>query len=181
MTFGHIKAQQVPTINSPTNAGQTSNEFWSRAGNNGNGNNIFGTKFNSPIYTVSGNGFGAGNTYRMKVNSIFSPGAQYPINGFNGFSGINTTGYILMGNNTTTGGQSIYQNKGAFSLLHLNGNDGLFVQEFGFRPWMKTGITFTDNQDLSYFGIRKVEPNSFDVTETTISWSDNVGSGFGPR
>jgi hypothetical protein len=45
-------------------------------------------------------------------------------------------------------------NRGAFSLLHLNGNG--IVQEFGYRPWMKTGITLSDNNDMSYIGLRQV-------------------------
>jgi hypothetical protein len=38
---------------------------------------------------------------------------------------------------------------------------------------MQTGISLTDNQDFSYFGLRKVG-SGYDVTETTISWSDNI-------
>jgi hypothetical protein len=45
----------------------------------------------------------------------------------------------------------------------------------GYRPWMQTGISLTDNQDFSYFGLRKVG-SGYDVTETTISWSDNINS-----
>ena len=43
-------AQQNPTIGG--NQGQGSPEFWSRSGNNGGTNNLFGTKFNSPIYPL---------------------------------------------------------------------------------------------------------------------------------
>jgi hypothetical protein len=49
---------------------------------------------------------------------------------------------------------SIYNDKGAYSLLHLNGTAP--IQQNGYRPWMKTGITFTDNQDMSYFGLRQI-------------------------
>lgn len=62
-------------------------------------------------------------------------------------------------------------------MLHLAGRDGTFVQDGGYRPWMKTGITFTDNNDLSYFGLRKVGTGT-DLTETTIAWTDNWGNSF---
>lgn len=42
---------------------------------------------------------------------------------------------------------------------------------------MRTGVTFTDNNDLSYFGLRRV---ALDVTETVLNWSDNAGAGSGP-
>jgi hypothetical protein len=41
---------------------------------------------------------------------------------------------------------------------------------------MQTGITFTDNQDLSYMGLRKLG-TGFDITETVIGWADNAGAG----
>ena len=85
-----LHAQQVPTINAPPNGGQTNNNFWARSGNLGspgaNQNNIFGTKWNSPIYTVTGAGFGAA-TYRMKVNGQFVPLTQYSINNYRSSNG----------------------------------------------------------------------------------------------
>lgn len=36
---------------------------------------------------------------------------------------------------------------------------------------MQTGVTFTDNGDLSYFGLRAVN-NEWDITETVIAWSN---------
>ncbi|MFN3341431.1 MAG: hypothetical protein ACK40M_01970 [Flavobacteriales bacterium] len=71
-------------------------------------------------------------------------------------------------------------NTGAYSLLHLNGNSNnpAFVQDGGYRPWMKIGITFTDNQDRAYIGYRA---NSIDVSDFVINWSDNsVGPFPGP-
>jgi hypothetical protein len=177
-------AQQVPTANNPVNGGHASMDFWSRAGNLNSGNNLFGTKWNSPIYTVTGNNFGA-QSYRMKVNAIFTGvGNQYTINSIYGWNqGVNTTGYVLIGqnNNSMTDGSSIYSQKGAFSLLHLNGEGSVF-QEYGYRPWMKTGITLTGNKDLSYFGIRKLSTNvaEEDISETVLLWSDNTSSTDGP-
>jgi len=166
-----------------TLGGFTSDDFWSRSANlQGTGSNLFGTRWNSPIYTVTGGASAA--EYRMKLNAIFnSSTSQYSINTLGWAQGVNTTGYLLLGrdNNSITSGTSIYAAKGAFSLLHLNGEGSAF-QEFGYRSWMKTGITMTGNQDLSYFGMRKLSttPTEEDRTETTITWADNSTSLFGP-
>jgi hypothetical protein len=177
LTF-QVWTQQAPTIG--TNQGQTSIEYWSRAGNNGGSNNLFGTKFNSPIYTVTGSGFAInGNTYRSKLNAIYGNGSQYSINGYGWNQGVNTTGYMLLGPDAgvSSTGQSIYTTKGAFSLLHLHGSG--IVQEFGYRPWMKTGITLSDNNDMSYIGLRQVG-TGIDVTEMVVNWTDNdAGIPFG--
>src|SRR3989338_4778019 len=172
-------AQQVPTNTDPVGnlSGRNSEQFWSRAGNtNLNGtNNVFGTIFNSPIYTITD------GTNRTKLNGRFTPGGvsgQYTINGYtfgNTQQTVNTSGYMLIGvdGNSITDNLGLYNRKGAFSLLHLNGATASNnYQEFGFRPWMKTGVTFTANRDLSYMGLRALG-NIEDVTETTIAWSDN--------
>lgn len=164
-------AQQVPTVNSPGGvgpSGQDNAQFWSRAGNSQAAgiNNIFGTRWNSGIYTITD------NQNRMKLNGS----VNYPVNGFAG----QRDGYLLLGysqNYATslfTGATS-----GAYSQLHLNGPNGSFVQNGGYRPWMETGVTFTDNDDLSYFGLRKVGPGK-DNTETILSWSDNSSAPSGP-
>ncbi len=171
-------AQQDPTANQ--GGGRNNEHYWSREGNTAaNGaNNIFGTRFNSPIYTWTD------HSYRMKLNGSFINSNQYPINGYtfgNTAVGVNTTGYLLLGHSKslTPGGPSIYRDQGAFSLLHLNGRRGQFIQTFGYRPWMETGITFTDNQDLSYFGLRSID-GQIDKTETVLAWSDNATGGVGP-
>jgi hypothetical protein len=100
---------------------------------------------------------------RMKINGDIS----YTVDGYSAVR----NGYMLLGvsNNSMLDGSNIYSQKGAFSLLHLNGS-GASYQEFGYRPWMQTGITFTKNADLSYFGLRKLstDANEEDITETTI-------------
>jgi hypothetical protein len=53
--------------------------------------------------------------------------------------------------------------------LHLNGRDQGFAQDFGFRPWMKTGITLTDNQDLSYMGLRQIDDGQLNVFASDLS------------
>jgi hypothetical protein len=128
-------AQQVPTVNAPGGvipSGQNDEQFWSRAGNINspitNINNIFGTRWNSGIYTITD------NQNRMKLNGS----VNYPVNGFGG----QRDGYLLLGysqNYATslfTGATS-----GAYSQLHLNGPNGSFVQNGGYRPWMETGVT----------------------------------------
>ncbi len=166
-------AQQVPTVNSPGGvgpSGQDNAQFWSRAGNlTSNGmNNIFGTKWDSPIYTITS------NQYRMKLNGS----VNYPVNGFAG----QRDGYLLLG--ATSNDNYSNANRGAASLLHLNGryNTG-FQPERGYRPWMQTGITMTDNDDLSYFGLRRIGYETDltkSITETTICWSNDTPGDYGP-
>jgi hypothetical protein len=164
-------AQQVPTVNDPggaTISGQNSSQYWSRAGNliTGGTNNIFGTKWNSGIYTITNDFF------RMKLNG----NVNYGINGYtnvaNPANNIGKDGYLLLGQGGTINNpEPIYGSslQGAYSLLHLK---GLSINPAGYRPWMKTGITFTDNGDLSYFGLRPVN-NEWDITETVLSWSND--------
>lgn len=169
-------AQEDPTGTPPANitgpglpdVRNNAQRSWYRGGNpnigNGASNNIFGTLWNSPIYTVT-NGVN-----RMKLNGDWN----YPINGVTPPAALGRNGFLLLGvsNNSMTDQQNMFSlNKGAFSMLHLNG-EGSQVQELGHRVWMRTGITFTGNQDLSYFGLRQVG-NAQDRTETVIAWSDN--------
>jgi len=143
---------------------------WQKGGNSisGGANSSFGTNstWNAPIFFQS---FGLN---RMKLNGT----VNYTVNGFAG----QRDGYLLLGFSQTyasslfTGATS-----GAYSQLHLNGPNGSFVQNGGYRPWMQTGVTFTDNDDLSYFGLRKVGPGT-DKTETILSWSDNSSAPSGP-
>lgn len=169
---------------------------WQRNANTiaGGGGNVFGTRsWNSPVFFHTANNIATPGIpgLRMKLNGAFGPANQYPIAGYNWGDGINTAGYLGLGNNSfglwSTDATPFAGTHGPFSLLHLNGRYGTFVQTGGFRPWMKTGITYTDNQDLSYMGLRRVGPDpgptstaSTDVTETVIAWADNAGLGSGP-
>lgn len=167
-----VYAQQPPQGTSGGGA------FWRQGGNIGGPGapNIFGTATtnNNPIYTQT-NGVN-----RTKLNGSFTTSAnQYDIDGYTTFGNtnttVNTTGYMLLGPNGTFQTQptlNIYNDKGAYSLLHLNGTAP--IQQNGYRPWMKTGITFTDNQDMSYFGLRQIG-TALDWTETVMNWSDNQG------
>ena len=136
-----IYAQQPPTNTAPGGnaSGRTSQRFWSRAGNlpsNGT-NNIFGTMWNSPIYSYT-NGIP-----RMKLNGRNT----YQVNGFNA----ERNGYLLLGRSSATQNPALFNNqsRGAYSVLHLTGKYGVLTQETGYRPWMQTGMTLTDNQDLA--------------------------------
>lgn len=70
ITSLHLYAQQPPTIDTPSNGGMSNGNYWSRAGNLGNpgDNNIFGTRWNSPIYFITG-GL-TQDTYRMRLVRI---------------------------------------------------------------------------------------------------------------
>lgn len=146
---------------------------WYRGGNFPVGatpptSNIFGTatSFNASIHTIT-NG-----VLRTKLNGSFT----YNVNGFVAAR----DGYLWLGPDAPVAGGpgTYYNNKGAFSLLHLNGTTSALAIELGYRPWMKTGITFTENSDLMYVG-RKSEgtgPSTIDQTDAIIAWADD-GSG----
>lgn len=157
----------TPFANTPAKAVATANAAWYRGGNNNTGPagnaNIFGTKWNSPIYTQT---FGI---TRMKLNGNIAYGINF-------YPATNRNGFLLIGySQTYSAGTFTGSATGAYSQLHLNGDEGSLVATGGYRPWMRTGTTFTDNNDLSYMGIRKVG-TGLDVTETVISWSDNAGN-----
>lgn len=169
-------AQQSPTNNAPSGAaasGQNNQQFWSRAGNNNSvgQNNIFGTLWNSPIYTVT-NGVN-----RMKLNGDIS----YTINGLAG----NRNGFLLLTNNPSAASWGAglspmnSSNFGAYALFHLIGDDSPNVQEGGYRNWMRNGILLSNNYDAGFVGIRKMpnitSPGGDDVSDFVINWSDNTG------
>lgn len=90
----------------------------------------------------------------------------------NGYT-INNSGFLGLSIDPNWFGQ-----KEPYSLLHLNGGDnigsGPISQEFGYRDWMKAGITFTHNGDLMYVGPKR---NQQDITDAVISWADNAFAG----
>lgn len=164
-------SQQLPTGNSGTTT------EWRRGGNNFGGStptgaNIFGTMWNSPIYTYT-NGIG-----RTKLNGNIN----YTVAGLNG----NRNGFMLLTNNPNAASWGIglqpYNNPnfGAFSLFHLVGDDSPNIQEGGYRNWMRNGILLSNNFDAGFIGIRKmpnsVSPGADDVSDFVINWSDNAGT-----
>ena len=155
-----IYAQQVPT----GTANGTAN--WRRGGNTvgGGAPNIFGTFWNSPIYTYSN------SQPRMIVNGTKSPTINNHTFDRSGFVGIGTNGNNFLTN----------PNIGPYSLLHLNGSGAFpnILDVLGHHDWMKTGITFTSNHDLAYLGMRSVN-NTSNLTEFVALWSNNATQ-FGP-
>lgn len=123
----------------------------------------------NPLYTRTN------FTNRTKLNGNLS----YSVNGITA----PRNGYMLLSPLQNSGlsgstGQLFDANRGAFSLLHINGFGT--AQEFGVRSWWKTGITLTDNSDASYIGLRQIG-SGIDVTETVINWTDNTATWpYGP-
>jgi hypothetical protein len=130
----------TPIATNSTNVITTANAVWYRGGNNNTGPagnaNIFGTRWNSGIYTITD------NQYRMKLNATVS----YGVNGFN-TTDLGRDGYLLLGRQLG-GTEDLFtpNSLGAYSLLHLSGNSANLA---GYKPWMKTGIMMTDNNDLA--------------------------------
>lgn len=116
--------------------------------------------------------FGTNSILRSKLNGTVS----YALNGL---GSIARDGYLLVGQDDLLTGGTLYgAGRGAFTLLHLNGNNpGGFVQEFGYRDWMQTGVTLTDNDDRAYIGMRQVAGEANDLV---VNWSDNASGAFGP-
>ena len=124
------------------------------------------------VLGFTGNGanpllFNSSGANKMMLNGNVSPS-------INGGLPLNREGFLGLGVNTgffpnTIGGQ------GPFSLLHLNGQNAAGApQNFGYRDWMRFGITSTHNQDLMYIGQRAT--GGSDVTDAVIGWADNFGS-----
>lgn len=105
---------------------------------------------------------------RMGLNHTMSynigPFGADPRNGFMGISG-------RPGLWTAT--------KGPFTRLHLADDVGaddpaVFAQSYGYRPWMRNGITLTGNGDQGYMGQKF---DGADRTDLIFQWSDNAGIG----
>ena len=92
----------------------------------------------------------------------------------NGFTGQKQNGYVGISPQPLFFTGTV----GPFSRLHLvdscDNNANHYAQQYGFRPWMKNGITFTGNQDQSYIGQKYSGNNAAnDSTDMVIQWSDN--------
>jgi hypothetical protein len=135
-----LLSQTQPTgtpISVPQNSNPQNNQAWFRGGNlpggTGGSNNIFGTNWNSPIYTVT-NG-----TVRTRLNGALAAN----INGVNqnvtGFFGIGLNGY--------------FANNSPMAMLHLEGpNNTPGYTGNGWRRWMQTGTFMRENSDAMYVG-----------------------------
>jgi len=177
----NVSGQQIPTgppISPFSPPPVLEQHAWYRGGNNlgaaGANKNIFGTLWNSPIYTIT-NG-----AVHMKLNATLN----YAVNPG---SNASRTGFLLLTNNPNAtaypGGitTSLVNNPnyGAFSLLHLVGDASINVQDNGYRNWMRNGLLFSNNFDAGFIGVRPM-PNTLggtdDVSDFVINWSDNFGS-----
>jgi len=113
--------------------------------------------------------------HRMRLNQTVAT----LVNPAFGFPGITwKTGYLGL-----SGRPDFFTaGPGPFSRLHLVDDVGVndpnvYAQIFGYRPWMRNGITFTGNSDQSYIG-HKYDDD--DNTDFIIQWSDNPdGSPWG--
>ncbi|MBK6411122.1 MAG: tail fiber domain-containing protein [Flavobacteriales bacterium] len=55
----------------------------------------------------------------------------------------------------------------ALSFLHINNNGSFFA---GFRPWMRTGVSMSENTDWMYVGAKH---QGEDLVDAVINWGDN--------
>ncbi len=156
-------AQQAPTNTAPGGvgpSGQNNQQFWSRAGNSNaiGTNNIFGTLWNSPIYTVT-----AGVT-RTRLNGNLTQlinGVNQPVNGY---FGIGPNGW--------------FNSNSPWAMLHLEGPNSTVFPGNGWRSWMRTGLLMREESDQMYVGMKREATNQVDAV---ISWSDDAtASGDGP-
>ncbi|MBW6481444.1 MAG: tail fiber domain-containing protein [Vicingaceae bacterium] len=114
------------------------------------------------------------NRERIHVNAD----RTVTLDGYN----VPTNGFVGIGNPSQGGlNPGLWDQRGPFSLLHLNGRTGFnsFVFAGGYRPWMRTGITFSDQIDLGYVGLRSVFPPG-NINEMVINMSNDPLASFGP-
>ena len=129
-----IMAQPIGNpIGYPPNSNPQNNQAWFRGGNYqagiGNSNNIFGTFWNSGIYTYTA------SVCRTRLN-----GSQIAnINGVNQ----NVTGYFGIGLN------NYFATETPMAMLHLEGpNNSNNYGGAGWRAWMRTGMFAKENSDV---------------------------------
>ena len=99
-------------------------------------------------------------------------------NAINGQPAAARNGFLGLG--MSFPGNATWNYDGPISLLHLNGDEGGYLQTQGYRNWMRNGITMTNNRDMMFLGPRR--NNADDVTDAVLAWCDNATaqSGFGP-
>ncbi len=98
--------------------------------------------------------------HRMQLYHTMPPAT---INGFpniarNGFLGISPV-------------EAFYTNPGPFSRLHLVDSGATavnYAQDFGWRPWMRNGVTMTGNSDQMYIGHKYTYVDSTDYESGEI-------------
>lgn len=123
--------------------------------------------------------FTTGNNQRMHINQ----NRQSILGSYNN---IPTSGYVGIGRNTgNIWGTNIAIGSGPYTLLHLN-NDIGSPETNGYRPWMRGGVSFTENVDFGYVGMRPFFDNSGNFgnaniienrNEFVIAWANNPNTG----
>jgi hypothetical protein len=122
-----LVAQQNPT-GSPVPSGFTTAQqaasAWYRGGNLpiniAGSNNIFGTAWNSPIYTMTN------SIVRTRLNGTLT-------NNYNGFNH-DVSGHFGIGLN------NYFATETPLTMLHLEGNNNTTFQFGQYRGWMRTGL-----------------------------------------
>ncbi|MCW3104105.1 MAG: Collagen triple helix repeat-containing protein [Bacteroidetes bacterium] len=135
---------------------------WYRGGNTiagtGGANNIFGTAFNSPIYTITN------NQERTRLN-----GTQTAT--INLVPGINTSGYFGI----APGGY--FAANTPATMLHLYGPNNVpgFGIGGGYRTWMGTGMLVNENSDAMYVGMKPEVGTGTGTnrSDAIICWNDD--------
>ncbi len=120
---------------------------------------------------------------RMHIN-------QNRVTTINSYSQIPSSGYVGIGvNSFNVWGDENNIGRGPYSLLHLNGQTGnSSIEDGAYRPWMRGGVTFTDNVDMGYIGFRPFFNNlgsgsylATDIIENrnefVIAWANNQNTG----
>ena len=162
-----LSKSQTPTgtANSTITPWNPSNSSyaWFRGGNlpggAGGNNNIFGTFWNSPIYTFTD------SQGRTRLNGTQNATVNGVTKNFDGYYGISPFGYF--NSNTPK------------TMLHLSGkNNALgFGTGGGWRLWMETGLLMNENSDGMYVGLKQEGTNRSDAI---INWSDDPTGSAGP-
>ena len=123
------------------------------------------TRVNQPIdwYTSAIQRMQLNETVSTLVSPVFGFGGITWKTGFLGLSG--RPGFFTA-------------SPGPFSRLHLVDDVGaddpiVYAQIFGYRPWMRNGITFTGNSDQGYIGHKYVGD---DNTDFVIQWSEDASA-----
>jgi len=121
-------------------------------------------------YTGTGLFFGTNNPYPLRIYTQnenrmhINHNTAYAINSQ---ASIARNGHIGIGRSLTP--TSIWNNPGPISLLHLNGDEGAMMGTYGYRNWMRNGITMTSNSDMMFMGPRR--RGADDITDAVLGWA----------
>jgi hypothetical protein len=108
-------------------------------------------------------GYNAGQNLEFRTNNVIRMQLMQSGNTTINGNPINRSGFLGL----STAPSFFTSGLGSpFSLLHLNGDNPSGAPEtLGYRPWMRTGIVYTHNNDIMYIGPRAI---STDVTDAVF-------------